>query len=283
MSATYDRRVRILPLLVAATLGAAPVTMSALADGPPDGALAAAAPAATETSAATPDASLSAWPGGELPPNVTASEVVLFLSRLGLDPASVAAAGLDAPAAAGLVSSAAESLSEVEAALVQADEGVLATRATAEALRAKLVAGTATQEEKATWPAVRQAADAAVDARSALHDQLFAVVVASLSDSAKSAAANIRSSAATWSDVAPPYRVVVRDEAAMLALRDALDAERIALKREREVPEAVAALLAQARAEPAVATALASTAANAQVIAQTWAAEAAAPPVPNAP
>lgn len=58
------------------------------------------------------------------------------------------------------------------------------------------------------------------------------------------------------------FRLIDREDSAWLALREAVAAERIALRKQQPVPPEAAALLADARAVPATASARASLDAN---------------------
>ncbi|MFO0826741.1 MAG: hypothetical protein U0572_01220 [Phycisphaerales bacterium] len=237
-----------------------------------------AAAGASTSGAAETSAAASAWPEAPLPAGVGGAAVVSYLVRLGLGPDAVAAAGLDPAGSAALVSAAAESLADGAASVAASDAAVGAARSAADALRARVVAGTATPQELASWPSARDAESAALASRETLLKGLFVAATAGLGDAERAAAAQVRASAATWADVPPAYRTVERAEAAMLALRDALAAERGALRRGEEVDAEVAALLAQVRAEPPVAAALAASQAYAAPIAAAWAAESATPP-----
>lgn len=261
------------PLILSALLLASPVARDS--SSPP---AAIALPMTAVATTTTP--ALTAWPTDPLPPGISSTDVVSAVVRVGLDADAVAAAGLSVEDAATLVANTAQALVDAKPAITLADADVMATRAVALPLERKLVAGTANESDLAAWPAAKAAMDSAIAQRDSMLDALFANLATPFGNEKLLVATAIRTQAAIWRDVPAPYRATVRAEADMLALREALAAERIALRNEEEVPQEVAQLLAGVRAEPAIASAITAWQTNAPTIKATWAAQSTLPPGP---
>ena len=177
-----------------------------------------------------------AWPSEPLPPGVTGPVVVDALWRCGLTPDVLASAGLTTGQAAPVVTAIAEAIAGAPSIVNTVDLEVSAARAIADPLGSLVLAGTATDQEKAAWSTAKQTLAAAIAARESLFTSLRESATVSLSVSERAAVQSIHGTAETWRSIPAPYRVVARSEAGFLALRESLAQERIALTTGQAVP-----------------------------------------------
>lgn len=189
----------------------------------------------------------------------TAATVASTLERCRLGAESLAAAGLDATAAAGVRQAIVTKLESDGQTLADTTASLASARSALESLK-KSISGAPTPAEIAQL----ELAEAAVtSAETALAGTLASFVTAGeapLTAPQKATLGTIRTNA----DRALPaaYLVQQLDDEAAVELRDALAAERIALKQQEEVPSGAASHLATVRAGAAVAAALSNTATN---------------------
>lgn len=202
-------------------------------------------------------AQANAAPAASEPP--TAASVASTLERCRLAAESLAAAGLDATAAAGVRQAIVTKLESDGQEFADATASLASARSALESLK-KGISGAPTPTEIAQL----QLAQATVTgAEATLAGEIASFVAAgeaSLSAAQKAVLASIRANADRA--LPAPYLVQPLDDEAAVELRDALAAERIALKQEEEVPSGAASRLATVRAGAAVAAALANTATN---------------------
>jgi hypothetical protein len=187
------------------------------------------------------------------------SLVASTLVRCGLAAEILAAAGVDAVGAAGVRAAIVARLESHGSSLATATETLVAARAAHESLR-RAIEGAPTQSESAQ---VAQAAAALSSAEAAL-----AVVVGSFVENAESAISSEKRALLAvirgnlGRGIPEPYLVQAWSDEDIVALRDALAAERIAIKQEESVPSEVAGYLAGVRGSAAIAAAIANTDAN---------------------
>lgn len=199
-----------------------------------------------------------------------ATTVVATLYRASLDPESLAAVGLSANDAAGILNAAASTISSQGAALAEADESYGLARANVAQLEALIQSGQASNEQIQSLAGARTTAQNALEARDALLDAVRTVSIENLTAPQMAALASIRATNTSWSSVSAAYRISAHSDADFLALRDALAAKRIATQTGESVPEDAAALLATWSNDQAVAAAIAAQNANAAAIKATF-------------
>lgn len=240
------------------------------------GFLVAAAPNAggSASIAVSPGADVSATNVIDLSPYAVPAQTVLAtMHRVSLDPNSVAAAGVSLNEANAMLPAAAAALEACAQQLTAADEALGAARTNVDSLERSIRAGTAqdTQAAVASLQAARATLAGAIVARDAVLATVIDAAIVNLSSAQKASLTTIRASSSTWGELPPAYRVTASDEGALLALRGALAAKRIALRANEPVPDDATAVLAQWSQNPAVATAIAAQEANAAMIAAAWA------------
>jgi hypothetical protein len=191
--------------------------------------------------------------------NSAPETVASALGRCGLTAEALAAAGLDGPKAAAVRAGMAARLDTDAADLSVAAEAVGSARG-AHAALLKSIQGEPNANEAAQ---LAQAAAAVATAESELASvvtEFRDAATESLTEAQRSTLATIRGNA-RW-ELPASYLVNSLDDESGVRLRDALAAERIALKLEEDVPPEAAGHLASVRADPAVAAALSNTASN---------------------
>jgi len=202
-----------------------------------------------------------------------ATTVLATMHRVSLDPGSVAAAGLSLNEALGLLTAAAAAIDANLQQLAAADEALAAAQMSVDALERSIRAGHASDPQAAVVE-LSTARVALVSAKAALDAVLASVTeaaMASLSSGQRTSLAAIRASAPNWSEIPAAYRVVPSSDEALVTLRNALAAERIAAATGEVMPDDATATLAQWAQMQAVSAALAASEANASLIAASWA------------
>jgi hypothetical protein len=197
------------------------------------------------------------------------AELKLALTRCGLDANSLTAAGLSSEDVSALVGDARQYMTEHPGALTAVDDTFASARQAAEALQHKIQSGQATEQEITSFPAAQSALTSATAARQGAVDAIFNAGTADLSEAEKDTLNRIRANKAQW-ELPLEYLASERSEPQWVALRDALANERIAIRRDEDPDPAAATLLAQVRAEPAVANASANLTANLTAITTAW-------------
>lgn len=105
---------------------------------------------------------------------------------------------------------------------------------------------TATQEQRRSLDALRLEANQTKSQLDTARDQLFATATAQISDVKRSTLASIRRARRLGWSLPPAYLVVVRTEAEMIALRDALAESRFTASRGEKCTDASQALITSA-------------------------------------
>jgi len=204
---------------------------------------------------------------------VPATTVLATMHRASLDPGSIAAAGVSLNDSISMLTASAAALEEHAAALAAADETLGAARRSVDALERSIRAGQAenTQAAVAALNAARAALASAIASRDAVLALIIEAATSGLSTDQKIALASVRASAADWSELPAAYRVISSNDEALLALRGALAAKRIAIAMQESIPDDAAEILGQWSQSQAVASALVAQDANAAMIEASWA------------
>lgn len=212
--------------------------------------------------------------------SVSPTLVLATMHRVSLDPGSVAAAGVSLNDSIAMLTASAAALEEHAAALAAADESLGAARRSVDALERSIRAGQAedTQAAVAALNAARAALASAIASRDAVLALIIETATSSLSNDQKIALASVHASAADWSELPAAYRVISSNDEALLELRGALAAKRIAIAMQESIPDDAAEILGQWSQSQAVASALVAQDANAAMIEASWAT--AVPPTP---
>lgn len=204
---------------------------------------------------------------------VPATTVLSTMHRVSLDPASAAAAGVSLNDSVAMLTAAAAALEANAAQLAAADDVLGAARTNVDALECSIRAGQApnTQAAVEALQVARGTLASAMTAREAVLATIIDAATAGLSNTQKNSLATIRASSSTWSELTAAYRVIASDDAALLALRGALAAKRIALGTDEPVPDDATEILSQWATVPAISAALTAQDANAAMIDAAWA------------
>lgn len=198
----------------------------------------------------------------------TTIELETALHRDGLNPEALAAAGLSASDARGVVQRTLSYLVSAGAQLTAADHAAAAAKRESQALERLVRSGRASQEEVTACQQARSDFDTAQVQQQTLHVDLFEAATAGLSGPQVSALTQIRLNRG-WK-LSPEYLVVSREEAEWVRLRSSLASERIAAKRGESTHEAAQAVLDNVRGDAAVAAAMANLDANLSAVRAAW-------------
>lgn len=187
------------------------------------------------------------------PPPPTVTELGGVLSRAGLSGEFLTAAGVSSSECATVVADADTYVQGTQETLASCDQAFASARQAYEALRRTVKTGVASQDDVTACAAAKVSFEQASSDRDAYLDAVFAAATDSLTQAEVQALTNLRANRSWRLDT--QYLVSNRSEKDWVALRDALDAKRIATKEGTSVPPNSAALLAQVDAEAAVAAA----------------------------
>lgn len=190
------------------------------------------------------------------------------LLRAGLHPRALCAAGLTSGIILPSLQAAADAMNSAPSAMDNADLSYASSRVAADALARKIQAGKASQEEIASYPALRTALESAVAARQTVLDGYFSAATANLTANQRAALTNIRANKG-W-ELPAEYLVANRAEAEWVALRDALANERIAPGVPGSLNASAQTLLATVRADPAVSAARSSIESSLTNVTTSW-------------
>lgn len=190
------------------------------------------------------------------------------LYRVGLDPRSLAAAGVSSNSVTGIVAAVEGAIQGDPSGLSGADTAFAEARVAHDALERKIRSGKASQEEVAAYPSAKSALETATAAQQAELDALFTAGTASLGESPRAALAQLRGNR-TWG-LPPEFLVVERTQQQWVSLRDALANERFSAEYNETPNSDAAALLATARSNAAVATAITGLSTNLASITSAW-------------
>jgi hypothetical protein len=199
---------------------------------------------------------------------VVAEGLATTMLRIGLTPDALAAAGCssaDVTSAAGYLNT---HLLDDESAIPAADAAWASANNAVQDLKRAIKGGEATEEEIGGLAALESTLASASAARDALLDEAFAVAAAALSLDEKADVLTIRGNS-SWG-LAAHFLVVDRSQEDWVALRDALDEERIAAKYSEAVSAGSQALLSAARGNADVAAAKTNLDINLAAITAAW-------------
>ncbi|MDP1793333.1 MAG: hypothetical protein Q8K63_04265, partial [Acidimicrobiales bacterium] len=161
-------------------------------------------------------------------PTLVTPTIQDMMMRAGLDPEALAAAGVAPSQLWSCAGSLAASPAAAPGALAQIDSAVEGARAAHDELERKVQSGLASESDATQLVAARQALEAAITARQANDDTLYAAGTASLNATQRATLAAIRANR-SWS-LPVEFLTVNRTEAEWVTLRKALANERIAAK-----------------------------------------------------
>lgn len=214
----------------------------------------------------------SSLPAQPQPPTpLSAAETRDALQRVGVHPMALAAAGLNTADTTAVVTSARQYLGDhllaFRSALIAREQAAFAVANAEYPVRSR----TANQEQLDQFEAARTQLASALAAEQAALDALRTAALAGLTQEQRTAIASIQDNMKT--EVPFAYRAASagRSEAQWVALRDALSERRTLQRREQEVPQDIASVIANAEADPVTSTALANLQVNAPSIHQAFA------------
>lgn len=173
--------------------------------------------------------------------------------RVGLDPGSLAAAGVPAGSVSAIVNHVKSYLNDHPGALSGDDNNYASVRAAQAALQRKVASGLASQNEILQYTAATSALSSASASRDALLLALFDAGTSSLSAAQKQTLQIIRANSAF--DLSPEYLAAQLSQDQFVILRDALAAKKIALKMHESPDVSVTATIASFEQNASIATA----------------------------
>jgi hypothetical protein len=192
-------------------------------------------------------------PAKKKPPTLD-SNLVTALFRAGLQPESLAAAGVSAESTTTLVGNVKTWLAQNASMLSAADTRLGSAVPAKEALWRKVQSGLGSHDDVTSLDAAVTEFNAALAGQASTVSAMFDAGTASLSSQTKATLALERTSQLAWG-LPMQYLVKDRSQADWVALRDALDNERVSAKLGEDPDQAMQALLATVRADSAIATA----------------------------
>jgi len=167
------------------------------------------------------------------------------LYRSGLNPRTLAAAGVTPAQVAAMCTALRAGLAEVQPILDAADAGVSGGRRSVGRLSRLVRSGKATAEQVQELASCKAACQAAIAERKTCMNSFRTTALAGLSEAQRNALRNIRRNS-EWK-VPVPYRVVNRTPEQWMELEEFLDVERIETRWGHDVPAEVVTVLAEAR------------------------------------
>jgi hypothetical protein len=206
--------------------------------------------------------------GTLLPLEVTSGTLAAALVQTGLDPTSLAAAGVDANATTALVARAREHLNSNQGSFEAAQEGLRLAEAQVQALEHLAQTGAATREQASALPsAYGSRASAAATHASAL-SAFKAAATAGLTGQQRAALDQLWANR-SW-EVPAKYRLVDRTTEQWITLRDAVSHVRIAERRSETADPTLRQVVLDADANEAVAAAASSMTSNLAAVRAAW-------------
>lgn len=199
------------------------------------------------------------------------ADVDAALRMSGINPQTLAAAGVTGPQTTALFQNASVHLNDALAALRAADTAVESARRDVNTLERVVVAGTSTQEQRSALATARAALATATTSRTTALNALVTAATADLLPERVAALSAIRTNAANW-DQPTQYLVVERTEAARVELREALAAVRIAGEQGADPDQAAVNIVNTWNADGSVAAATTSLSTNLPAVSAAWAA-----------
>ncbi len=254
MSTVLPRRGSVLSLAVAAT---AVVVVG----------LVAVTSLSRSASKLSPSATSSPRPALFVP--ATNAELAVVLHTLGLDPATLAAAGVTPGETTTLVGNMRSHLSTHMDGFRSADNDCGAARNEYDRLLRLVQAGLAGQEDRTAWATAPGTLSTAIAARQSLRDAAFTAAADGLSGAKVSAITTARANHASW-DLLLPHMFTNREQVDWVTLRDALSNQRIAAKHGDSTDPAAQGIIMAADAQPATALARANLEANLATVTAAW-------------
>jgi len=187
----------------------------------------------------------------------TGVELAAALARVGVNPLTLAAAGVTEESAALLIADMHEHLSEHDGSPASEDAALGAARSQRDRLRALARAGTASGADIEAIAGAESSLSAAESALDARLDAMWGFVAARLTSEQVTLIARLRDVPEVFRGSVIPveFGAAERTDEEWMALREALAAERLAAVDGVALDSAPAALLASARAESAVSVA----------------------------
>lgn len=176
----------------------------------------------------------------------------VLLTRAGLSPDALAAAGVSALSVSTIVSSALASVQTHPQALALLDTSYADARRESDARRRRIQSGLGNEADVTVYQASSAAMNSSETQREVFITELLATATAGLPQEQRTALAAIRANS-SW-NLPKQYMVVNRSQEQWVALRDALANERVAARLGEEPDPACQALLANCRANAAVIT-----------------------------
>ena len=192
-------------------------------------------------------------PAKKKPPTLDAN-LVTALYRAGLQPEDLAAAGVSAESTTTLVGNVRTWLAQNASTLSNADSRLGSAVPAKESLWRKVQSGLASHDDVTALDAAMTELNAALTGQASAVSAMFDAGTASLSSDTKATLVLERTSQLAWG-LPMQYLVKSRTQADWVALRDALDNERVSQKLGEDPDPAAQALLATVRADPAIAAA----------------------------
>lgn len=211
-----------------------------------------------------------AWPtearaAASVAPN---SNLVTTLHRVGLDPASLAAAGVTGNAAGGIVSALKSHFVSSPSTLAEADTAYASARVAHDQLDRKVAAGNVSgQDVVALQQAVANLASATTTRTNALN-AAFTAATANLSEGQKTTLSTIQANR-SW-ELALPYLAANRTQSEWVALRNALANKKISTKYGEAADPAATQLLQTVDATAAVSNAKANSETYLAAVTTAW-------------
>jgi hypothetical protein len=196
----------------------------------------------------------AAKPGEKKKPPTLDANLVTALYRAGLQPENLAAAGVSAESTTTLVGNVKTWLAQNASTLTSADSRLVSAVPAKEVLWRKVQSGLGSHDDVTALDAAVTEYNAALAGQASTVSAMFEAGAASLSSETKAALVLERTSQLAWG-LPLQYLVKDRSEADWVALRDALDNERVSLKLGEDPDPTAQALLATVRADPAIAAA----------------------------
>lgn len=184
----------------------------------------------------------------------TGLEVATALARVGVGPLTLAAAGVTEESAALLIADMHEYLGEHDGSPASEDAVLGAARSQRDRLRGLARAGTASGADIEAIAGAESSLSAAESALDARLDAMWDLVAARLTSEQAALIARLRDVPEVFrgSVISVEFGAAERSDTQWMALREALAAERLAAEDGVAMDQALAALLASARAESAV-------------------------------
>jgi hypothetical protein len=210
----------------------------------------------------------AAWFAVRAAPSGPTTDLRVALLRCGLGAEALAAAGCTAQETSALVDAFSEAMASQPGVLNQKDEAFASARVTKEELERKVASGLATPEQVTALATAKSALASAETARAQVLDGLFEDATAHLSAAKIATLSMLRTNAAH--DLPVEFLVKERSEAEWVAIRKALNNERICAKYGDEPDPAKQQALAGWKADGAVAAAKSASMTGLAGVQEAW-------------